>query len=257
MPDLRSQVDTLIASGDADGAQLRLAELWRAESTSATAAFVVARLEKLRGKLNLRPYKLAILRSFTVEPVVSLLRAAAFGYGLDLTVHVGDFNVYAQEILDKDSALYKFAPDAVILAVRTAELAPDLWQNYADLAPEQVTEAAQRVSTSLTQWIRAFRERSHAALMVHNLEQPARPSTGLLDAQSNSGQGAAIRSINDSLRQAASEQRGVYVLDYDALVARFGRLGWRDERKWLTRGCRWPPNIFRTFRRSGCASWFR
>jgi FkbH-like protein len=27
--------------------------------------------------------------------------------------------------------------------------------------------------------------------------------------------------------------RGVYVLDYDALVARNGRLRWRDERKWL------------------------
>jgi FkbH-like protein len=32
----------------------------------------------------------------------------------------------------------------------------------------------------------------------------------------------------------AGEHKGIYVLDYDALVARHGRLRWHDERKWLT-----------------------
>jgi FkbH-like protein len=36
------------------------------------------------------------------------------------------------------------------------------------------------------------------------------------------------------LFRLAREHAGVYVLDYDALVARYGRLSWHDERKWLT-----------------------
>jgi len=36
------------------------------------------------------------------------------------------------------------------------------------------------------------------------------------------------------LRTLAREYRGVYILDYDALVARHGRATWGDERKWLT-----------------------
>jgi FkbH-like protein len=36
------------------------------------------------------------------------------------------------------------------------------------------------------------------------------------------------------LRALAGEHRGVYILDYDALVARHGREKWGDARKWLT-----------------------
>src|SRR5207244_11278593 len=68
----------------------------------------------------------------------------------------------------------------------------------------------------------------------HNLELPALPSQGVLDSQAAAGQGAAIQQINQGLRQVAQEQSGVYVLDYDALVARHGRGCWHDERKWLS-----------------------
>lgn len=232
--DLRKEADELIASGSAELAALRLAELWRNESGAGSAAFVVSRYEKLREKLPLARNRLAILRSFTVEPAVPLLRAAAFTYGIDLTVQLGDFNAYPQEILDDESSLYHFAPDGVILAARTADLAPDLWNQYPDLSQAAVAEAAQRVSKSFEQWIGAFRKRSSAALMVHSLEQPARPSTGLLDAQSAFSQSVAIQQINQELRKIVAAHRGVYLLDYDALVARHGRLRWHDERKWLT-----------------------
>jgi FkbH-like protein len=231
---LRTEADDLIGSGSAEGAALRLAELWRAESTTATAAFLVSRFEKLRDQLPLVRYRLALLRSFTVEPVIPLLRAAAFTTGIDLTVHLGDFNAYPQEILDKESSLYAFAPDCVLLAVQTADVAPDLWREFPDLSRESVADAVGRVSENFEQWTRAFRERSSAVLIVHSLEIPARPSTGLLDAQSQTSQSGAIQEINQTLRRIASGYRGVYVLDYDALMSRQGRLRWHDERKWLT-----------------------
>jgi FkbH-like protein len=232
--DLRKEADDLIAYGSAEAAALRLAELWRNESSAGAAAFVVSRYEKLREKLSLTRYRLAILRSFTVEPAVPLLRAAAFTSGIDLTVQLGDFNAYPQEILDDQSSLYRFAPDGVILAARTADLAPDLWNHYPDLSQAAVAEAVQRVSKSFDQWIGAFRKQSSAALIVHSLEQPARPGTGLLDAQSSFSQSAAIQQINQELRKIVAAHRGIYLLDYDSLVARHGRLRWHDERKWLT-----------------------
>jgi FkbH-like protein len=231
--DLRSEADQLIAAGSEELASLRLAELWRREPGVGVAAFLVSRYEQLRGKLAMVSYRLAILRSFTLEPAIPLLRAEAFVHGIDLTVHLGDFNAYAQEILDPDSSLYRFAPDGLILAARIAELAPDLWQEYPDLAPEAVSAAAQRVSNSFSQWVRVFRERSSAALIVHSLELPLRPSTGLLDAQQKTCQSAAIQQVNQELKQIATKYRGVYTLDYDGLVARHGRLRWYDEKKWL------------------------
>src|SRR5579864_927812 len=100
---LRDQVDRLIDQTHWTAAGLCLAELWRKQRSSALAAFVVSRYEKLRGKVPLVPLRVAILRSFTVEPVVSLLRAEGFCFGLDVSAHIGDFNAYAQEILDSES----------------------------------------------------------------------------------------------------------------------------------------------------------
>jgi len=230
---LRGEVDHLLEDSEWSAAAARLGALWRAESTSATAPFVVSRFEKLRGKLPLLPFRLAILRSFTVEPMVPLLRAQAFCFGIDLSVHVGDFNAYAQEILDSESALYRFNPNAVILSVQTADIAPDLSEEYAHLSEDAAAKAVQRVPESLEQYMREFRARSQASLIVHNLEQPARTALGVLDSQRAGSQGEAISQINRHLLSSASALRGVYLLDYDALVARYGRIRWHDERKWL------------------------
>lgn len=235
---LRAEIDRLIGEGALNIASRRLAELWRRDPASGTANFVTSRLDKLRdktlGQLALTKFKLAILRSFTVEPIVPLLRAEAFAYSIDLEVHVGDFNTYVQDILDSQSSLYAFAPNAVVLAVRTDQAAPELSRNFADLAPEAAQQAAERVIKSYQQWIGAFREHSQATLIVHSLERPSSPSLGVLDDQSEAGQSGLIRQINRELRRIAGGFHGVYVLDYDALVARHGSEHWHDERKWLT-----------------------
>jgi FkbH-like protein len=235
---LRAEVDGLIAEGAFDLASRRLAELWRRDPAPGTASFVTSRLEELRDKtrdkLALTKFKLAILRSFTVEPIVPLLRAEAFAYGIDLEVHVGDFNTYVQDMLDSQSSLYRFAPNAVVLAVRTDQAAPELWRDFADLAPEVAQQAAERVVRGYEQWIGAFRKHSQAGLIIHSLERPSSPSLGVLDSQSEAGQSGLIRQINRELRRIAEGFHGVYELDYDALVARHGSEHWHDERKWLT-----------------------
>src|SRR6202162_4914322 len=238
---LRTEVDKLIAEGAFDLSARRLAELWRRDPASGTASFVTSRLEELREKareklgdeLALTKFKLAILRSVTVEPIVPLLRAEAFAYVIDLEVHVGDFNTYVQDMLDSQSSLYRFAPNAAVLAVRANQAAPELWRDFADLAPEAAQQAAERVDRSYEQWIATFRKHSQAALIVHSLECPSSPSLGILDDQSEAGQSGLIRQINRELRRITAGFHGVYVLDYDALVARHGGEHWHDERKSL------------------------
>ena len=235
---LRAEIDALIAQGGLDRAGHSLAELWRRDPGSSTASFVTSRLDQLRdptrGNLGLTKFKLAILRSFTVEPIVPLLRAEAFAYGIDLEVHVGDFNTYAQDMLDGQSSLYRFAPNAVVLAVRADQAAPELWRDFAELVPEAAQHAVERVVRGYEQWIGAFRKHSQAALIGHTLERPTHPSLGVLDHQSEAGQSGLIRQVNRELRRLAVEFHGVYTLDYDALVARHGSEHWHDERKWLT-----------------------
>ncbi|MGA8764511.1 MAG: HAD-IIIC family phosphatase [Candidatus Sulfotelmatobacter sp.] len=232
--ELRQEIDSSIDSGTALSAYSRLRELWRQERNTAAAAFVVSRCEQLRGKVPFTQYRVALLRSFTLEPAIALLRAEAFASGMDLIVQLGDFNAYSQEILDSNSSLYRFSPDTAILAVQSRDLAPDLWRDYADLEPSAVSQAVDRIVGSFRNWVTRFRAYSRANLILHSLEKPAFLSFGVQDAQATEGQSAALEQVNCALRRLASEFSGVYVLDYDALVARHGRLPWGDENKWLT-----------------------
>jgi FkbH-like protein len=231
---LRQEIDRLIAGGDTVGASRCLAELWQKESGSAVAFFLTSRYEKLREARQFTAHRLAILRSFTVEPMVPLLRAAAFTTGLDLTVHLGDFNAYPQEILDSGSSLYTFGPDSAILAVQTRDIVPELWSGYADLSSDAVRDSVARAIGSYKSWIKAFRQGSTANLIVHMLEPPKTPNLGVLDAQTGTSQPDAIRQINEGLRAICQERQGVYLLDYGSLVARHGFEQWHDEEKWLT-----------------------
>jgi FkbH-like protein len=231
---LRKEVDAHLASGSWEAALSGLQQLWAVESGSSISGYVVSSFEKLRPFLRLTPCRVAILRSFTLEPASPMLRAAGFIGGLDINVQLSGFDTYAQEILDPASALYKFEPTAVIFAVQTRDVLPELWDASTDLSPDERKDAIGRFLGSLSEWIRIFRSRSGANLIIHNFEKPVAPSAGVLDAQDAGGQCRLLEDLNQRLRETAAGFPGVYILDYDALVARSGRGNWHDEKKWLT-----------------------
>ena len=144
-----------------------LASAWELEPGSALAGFVASRYDRIAGRLGLLTQRWAILRSFTVEPLLPLLKAGAYAAGIALEIHLGEFNAYAQEILDPESALYRFQPDVVVLAVQTRDVAPDLWRG--ESAGGGRSGALRRTGSP------AFRSHSNAALIVHSLEVPASP----------------------------------------------------------------------------------
>lgn len=122
----------------------------------------------------------------------------------------------------------------MILAVQTPDVAPELWWRYSELSPAEVQATIERTLANFSNWVRTFRSHSDEYLILHSFEAPSFPSNGLLDSQAELGQVAAIQKINQGLRRIAASTSGVYVLDYDGLVARHGRAHWHDERKWLT-----------------------
>ncbi|HWB82779.1 MAG TPA: HAD-IIIC family phosphatase [Bryobacteraceae bacterium] len=233
--DQRQQIDGLLAAGRWRKAAHALESLWNREGTPtpSLASFLISRYEKLRDHLDFIRHHCVILRSFTVEPVMPLLRACAFTSGIDLSVKPGEFNSYVQELLDPGSFLYTTSPDTVVLAVQTRDLAPELWRDYSGLDADARQASVKRITQEYESWVQTFRSRSQANLIVHTLAAPPVASQGVYDSQQEEGQATAIQEINRHLRLVARAHRGVYVLDYDALVARHGREEWGDERKWL------------------------
>ncbi len=228
---LREAVNNALADGDIAAVRRLLQDLWAAAPTNDTAAFVLATGAKLPAPpLSCR---VTVLRSFTVEPLLPLAQAGALVAGIAARLTAGGFNTWAQELLAPDSALYREALDGVILAVEARDLCPPLVGQAADLSDAQIDHEVARATDLLQQVVSAFRERSSAWLLLHNFALPADPPMGLADVQSGRWADAFGR-LNGAVRHLAQQHPGVYALDYDALVARFGRWRWVDEARYHT-----------------------
>ena len=107
----RDAIDTLIAGGQHAAAAAALRTLLRESPQAGTAAFATARFEQIADRLAFTTLRLAILRSFTIEPMLPLLRARAYAAGIDLQLMVGDHNVIATQLID---------PRSVVKASRSA-----------------------------------------------------------------------------------------------------------------------------------------
>jgi FkbH-like protein len=229
---LRAQIEDLLQRGHWTDAHLCLGELWRQESKATTARFVSACYDRMRSHMPLHPCRVSFLRSMTVEPLVPILKSAALVSGIDLTIDVGGFGAYVQEILDPNSPVYSSNANLVFLAMQTRDILPEIWESYTDLSPKEVNGAVDRALQQFATWIHSFRSRTKSCLVIHMLERPI-ASAGLLEAQTDEGQLAAVDRFNSGLRKLCKEYRGVYALDYESLVARHGRSRWQDEGKWL------------------------
>jgi FkbH-like protein len=229
----RDYIERTLREGDKYSARVMMRRVLRESSSLSTAQFILRSLEGLDQDRRFE-FRLAFLRSFTLEPVIPLLKATAALEGVKLSVRLSDFNSYSQEILDPASKLYRFDPDAVVLAVQTRDLVPDLWNRFSELSESVVAAIVEEAQASVANLILSFRARHRAHLIVHNLEIPSFTASGVLDAQVETSQVEAIRRINQGLTRTALQTPGVYVLDYDALVCRYGRLRWHDEQKWLS-----------------------
>jgi len=231
---IRASIASSLATGDWYAASTQMRRLLLISPNAATAHFILRCFEVEALSSTCTDVRVAFLRSFTLEPAMPLLRAAAALNGLRLSVRLSDFNAYSQEVLDPRSQMYQFDPQIVILAIQVQDLVPDLWYRYVELDAAAVDEKVKAAEASMADLIRSFRHYHRAHLIVHNLEIPSVAASGVLDAQSETGQAQAIRRINHAIVKIANQTPGVYVLDYDALVSRHGQLHWRDERKWLS-----------------------
>ena len=231
---IRGEIERHLRDGEWVAARTALERLWRIQPSAALAAYVSAGFERLRGRLDFHRCRVAILRSFTLDPVIPLLRAAAWVNGIELTAELGEFNAYAQELHDPKSWVYQFSPDVAILAVQTQDLAPALWEESADLSEAALRETVRQILEDFGNWIYAFRSHGKGYLLLHTFEVPYPLNRGILDAQNAFGQAEAVREINSGLRRLVAGNRGVHLLDYDAVVAAHGKARWRDEHKWAT-----------------------
>lgn len=176
--------------------------------------------------------KVAVLRNFTFEPVMAILKTEIARLGFYPKVYLGDYDAIAADVLSADSAFYQFEADTIILAQWLEELSPRLTQRFVSLTTKEVEEECARIISGIRHQIVNIRNQTNSPILVNNFVIPSPVSGGILDVQSQNMQVNTIRRLNQTLLMEILNLKNVYIVDYAHIMAHVGYAQGFDHRYW-------------------------
>jgi len=180
----------------------------------------------------LDPCSVALVASFTIDPLVPVLTVEAARAGFAVTPSVAPFDSIHQQLRDPTSECVRSEPDVVFVAQLLETAAPPLWNSFVALSPTEIAEFGEMVVAELVASVRRFRELSPADVVVHDFVLPSAPAFGIAEPMANPSQADVVRDLNRRLADALADIPGAGVLGFDRVCADVGYTRWRDDRMW-------------------------
>jgi FkbH-like protein len=241
--DIRARADALKTAADGPALRSALAGL-DLDRLDSGAWDLLAR--GLRGGEEAADVRVAVLSNFTLDLLPRFLAVRAAAEGVRTAGYVAPFDQHVQEVLNPDSGLHRFRPDAVFLALSLRRLRPDRFDAFATLSADDRRALREEIADHLETWARAALERLSATLLIANFPAPPRPLAGVADVKADYGETEFFLELNlDLLRRFKGNPR-LRLVDADALTARFGKERVLDRKLLYLAKMEWSPAFLPT-----------
>lgn len=194
--------------------------LWRADGSPTTTGFVRRELRELPKPAGPK-VRIALASSFTIDHLVPHVEIACRAAGLAPEIYVAPFNSWATDVIDASSALHRFAPDVLFLAIAIDDLVPQLSGAPSRGELEHVGNSAlERV----VQVARTFTLRAPGTtLVVHSFHSAFAGPLGVLEGRGEPSRAEWLARLNGRLAEVLRGLPSAFVLDVPA--AAHGRGG--------------------------------
>jgi FkbH-like protein len=181
---------------------------------------------------ELRSVRVALLGTYTVDPVVPFLQveSARFGYAAD--IYVAPLNAIQQELISPDSGCARHRAAVVFVTALLEDVCPALAHEYGTMSRDEVDQAIERAVAELHGALIALRRHSTSAVVLHTFALPRHALSGIGEAMAEFSQTDAIRALNRKMTAMARTVSGVFVLDADRVSAEVGYESWYDAKTW-------------------------
>mgnify|MGYP001052224790 CR=1 FL=1 len=166
--------------------------------------------------------KVALLGSFTIDPLGMYIDIKSRLVGLYPEVYIGPFNQYQQEILDNGSKLYAFKPDVVILAVQAESLlGGDFFSEFVKASGKEQYQT--EIIDQFEKLLSLLTSRIDALILVNNFMVPSFTPLGILDNKVDMGLKSFFYGLNQKLTDLYKESNQVYVVDLEGVASKHGK----------------------------------
>jgi FkbH-like protein len=179
-----------------------------------------------------KPLRVALLRSYTAEPMEPILKLRLLLDGFRPSIWIGGYNQYVQEILDTGSPLHEFRPDLILMMIRLEEIMPDFIDEFPSRPPSEWEERVASKVRELGGLTERIESAFAAQVVVQNMTLPRGAYFGIHDPQRPDGQGYLIQKFNQGLAADFARRKGVYLWDFDRFVRTKGYDNLYDPKTW-------------------------
>lgn len=200
----------------------KLQQDWLANRRPLTAT----RLDRILKRKNIelpdvKPGRAAFIGSFTLESIADTFKLISLlEMGIDTEVFIGEYNQYPQELINPDSALYKFNPEITYLMLDGHSLMGAVYDTGADSA-DTMQEIVDTTCDLIDNLIDAHAKQNAGLLVIHTIPIPTQDVWGI-HANRPGSVTWVIKSINRHLQSQALTCENLMVLDSNQVEARNG-----------------------------------
>jgi FkbH-like protein len=175
-----------------------------------------------------RRLRLALTGGYSLYPLQELIEHLLETAGYAAEIFCGKFDNYAAEIMDEQSDLYQFRPDAVLLLPAHKRCAYD--GNLTD-PPELPRRQAAELSAHLLDLCRKLHERTRAEILLSNFVLPAGFDPGMYRTRTLGSDWSFRKLVN--LELGVNAPAFVHLCDAEFLAYRRGGVASHDARAWF------------------------
>lgn len=177
-------------------------------------------------------FRIAILRNYTVEILVPVLRGEVALQSTFPDVYVGEYDNVLQEVMQRESSLYTFNPDVINVSICLQNLSPKLTHEYTSLSYAQIIDEVDRIRNFYANVIGAVRENTNAAVLIENLYREPVACAGILDYQLKTAEKNIVEELNKAIYDLAIQHENVYVVDVNSIIYELGYKNAVDYQAW-------------------------
>ena len=181
---------------------------------------------------KLKPLKIAILRSYTLEMMEPILKLRLLLEGYKPEFFFGDYNHFVQEILDTASPLYHFKPDVILIMARIEELLPNLIEDFGKKTFQEWESAIQAMVQQLCTLAETIERNLPSQILFQNIAPPINPYWGIYDVQDPQGQTYLVYRFNQLFAQQLQDKKSTFVWDFDRFLQQMGYNTIYDPKIW-------------------------
>jgi len=177
--------------------------------------------------------KIGILSSFTINGLPETIRVKCSDNDIECKYYIGGYDQYSQEIISKNSELYKFSPDLVFLLLDVRSIFGDIFHDPYSLSSDDRKSILSKKLEETENLVDTFSKNSNSKFIISNLVIPTFSSFGINETKLDFGFQEMILKFNSNLISAFRNKNNVFVYDFNSFSSKYGQKNIFDFKNFL------------------------